>query len=287
MALIVIAGSALSLSMEMTQFYDPGRKPEFGDFEWNTAGVCAGALLGAWSGTLWPRGVRRPFAMLMVACWAGNRLFPYFPAINFHVHLSNGSTSPVELYKQTVYWLAAGVLLEAIFDAARSRMLLAAMVAAVLAARVFVIMGQITTAEVGGAILAAILWVGISRLNGRVAIVTAAFALLVVLQALDPFHFLTRPRRFGWYPFASLIDGPRDNAVRSFLEKAFTYGMAVWLPVRTGVSLRASVFIAGVTVLGLRFAQVYLPGRSAEITDAIMVAMLGGLMWLLREPLRD
>ena len=278
--LIAIAGSGLSLCMEMTQFYDPGRKPEWGDFEWNTAGVCAGALLGA----LCPRGVQTPFAMLMLACWTGNRLFPYLPAINFHVHLSS-AISPVELYKQTVYWLAAGVLLDAIFDSARSRVLLAAMATAIMAARVFVIMGQITTAEVGGAVLAVILWVGISRLTRRAAIVTALFALLMVLQALDPFHFLSRPRAFGWHPFASLIDGPRDNAVRSFLEKAFTYGMAVWLPVRAGVSFGVATCVATAMVLGLRFIQVYLPGRSAEVTDAIMVVMLAGLIWLVREPL--
>lgn len=281
MILIAIAGSGLSLCMEMTQFYDPGRKPEWGDFEWNTAGVCAGALLGA----LWPQRVQRPFAILMVACWTGNRLFPYFPAINFHAHLSTGAISPVELYKQTVFWLAAGVLLEAIFDAARSRVLLATMAAAIMAARIFVIMGQISTAEVGGAILAVILWVGISRLTRRAAIVTALFVLLVAFQALDPFHFLSRPRAFGWHPFASLIDGPRDNAVRSFLEKAFTYGMAVWLPVRAGVSFRVATCVATAIVLGLRFIQVYLPGRSAEITDAIMVVMLAGLIWLVREPL--
>jgi len=35
----------------------------------------------------------------------------------------------------------------------------------------------------------------------------------------------------------------------------------------------------------LRQAQVFLPGRSAEITDAVMVLMLAALMKLVREPL--
>ncbi len=238
-------------------------------------------------GALWPRGVERPFAMLMLACWTGNRLFPYFPALNFHVHLSSAISS-VELYKQTVYWLAAGVLLDAIFDSARSRVLVAAMAAAIMAARVFVIMGQITMAEVGRRDSRRdFVWWGSQRLlTRRAAIVTALFALLMVLQALDPFHFLSRPRAFGWHPFRKYDRrATRDNAVRSFLEKAFTYGMAVWLPVRAGVSFGVATCVATAMVLGLRFMQVYLPGRSAEITDAIMVVMLAGLIWLVREPL--
>ena len=36
----------------------------------------------------------------------------------------------------------------------------------------------------------------------------------------------------------------------------------------------------------LRFCQCYLPGRSAEITDALMVLLLAGLMALLSQPRR-
>jgi hypothetical protein len=178
-------------------------------------------------------------------------------------------------------------LLDAVFGAARSRVLFAAMVVAAIGLRLFVIGGRATMAEIAGAILAVIVWAGLSRLDHRVAIITASFAVLVVLQALDPFHFLAKPHAFGWYPFASFIDSARDNAVRSFFEKAFTYGMVVWLPVRAGVSFSVALCVGTAMVLGLRFLQVYLPGRSAEVTDAIMVVMLGGLMWLLREPLRD
>jgi hypothetical protein len=82
-------------------------------------------------------------------------------------------------------------------------------------------------------------------------------------------------------PFRSFLRGPIEVNIRSFLEKTFMYGTLLWVLVRNGVPLRAAAVLGAVLVFGLRLLQMYLPGRSAEITDAVMVLLLAGLMRVL------
>jgi VanZ family protein len=298
-ALVTLAGFALSMCIEMAQLYIPGRDSAMADVYANTVGAFAGALTAACLKRDLTPGARvtmlrqeivwRPFAILLIACWLGNRLFPYFPAGDFRAHWGSLRTllavpARLDLYKQSVYWLAAAVMLESILGVVRSRVALPMMIAAVAIARLFLISGAVSSAEIAGPFIAILAWAALSRLTRSVAIVGILFVVLVILQALDPFHFLAEPRHFGWIPFAGFIEGPRENGMRVFFEKAFTYGTLVWLPVRAGVSLPIATTLGAALVFCLRLAQVFLPGRSAEITDAAMVLMMAGLVFLLREP---
>jgi VanZ family protein len=290
--LATAAGFALSMCMEMAQFYDPGRVPAMADVFANLAGTAAGAAAAAFLRRDLAPGARirmlkldvvwRPFAVLLLLCWIGNRLFPYFPALGFHAVLT--APVPLDLYEQTVYWLAAAVLVESLIGVRSSRLILAMLVVMVLMVRVFVTDDPISSAETGGAVLAALLWIPLSRVNRRGPIVAALFVVLVILQALQPFQFNALPRSFGWIPFASFIDGPRNNGIRVFFEKAFTYGALVWLPIRAGASFTVATIFGVALVFALRRAQVFLPERSAEITDALIVLMMAGLLKVVREP---
>ena len=79
------------------------------------------------------------------------------------------------------------------------------------------------------------------------------------------------------------MHGSVELNVRSFFEKVFTYGTLTWLIARAGTKLTLAVGVGTVLVLCLRLGQVFLPGRSAEITDPIMVLILAGVMIQMRE----
>jgi VanZ family protein len=53
--------------------------------------------------------------------------------------------------------------------------------------------------------------------------------------------------------------------------------------VRAGFSWTVASVMCTILVLGLRMAQIYLPGRTAEITDATMLVMLAIIMKLMRD----
>jgi hypothetical protein len=156
--------------------------------------------------------------------------------------------------------------------------------AIVLLSRTVLVGVALSPAEVWGGALGVLLWIAVvSRLRFRAVLVAALFSGVIVLQALEPFTFRTPGRPFGLIPFRSFIEAPTEAGVRTFLEKVFTYGTLVWLIARTGLKTWMAAILGGGLVLGLRMLQVYLPGRSAEVTDAVMVLLIAALMYLMAE----
>jgi VanZ family protein len=293
----IFSGGALSTCMELLQYYDAGRVPDFADIYANTAGAAIGAAGAILFGRRAPWRIRaiamerRPFVILLLSCWLGDRLFPFVPVIDLHKYwravkplLFSPTLAPVELYRHAMMWLAAAVLLEALFGIARSRIMLPALIGGVFIARIAIADAALAPAEIVGGALAALAWFApLSRLRQRVPLVGILFACAVALEALQPFHFNPIARAFGWIPFRSFLQGSVEVNIRSFLEKFFSYGALVWLIARAGSPLWAAVSLGGGLVLCLRTVQIFLPGRSAEITDAIILLIAGGVMKLMEE----
>jgi hypothetical protein len=228
---------------------------------------------------------------LLVLCWLGYRLFPYVPVIDLHKYwhavrpvLRVQSLPLLDLYRHTVIWLAVALLLEALFESPFHRWILALLVPAVWLARI--VIGEIilSPAELAGGALAAAIWTGfIYRLRGRVGVIAILFTSTIALQALEPFRFSASARPFGWVPFRGFLQGSLAANTQSFLEKAFSYGTLVWLAVRAGWPWGLATLAGAALVLGLRLVQVYIPGRSAEITDTLILLMAAGVMRLFGE----
>jgi hypothetical protein len=126
---------------------------------------------------------------------------------------------------------------------------------------------------------AAFLW----RWRARAGWIALLFAIHVTLEALRPFQFSQHAHRFSLVPFRSFLQASRASGIYSFFNKTFTYGVLIWSMVRAGWLLKNATTLAAGLVFILRIIQVYLPGRSAEITDTIMVLALAGLMKLVAE----
>ena len=295
-AAAMAAGIALSVCMELIQFYDEGRVSSLADVYANSIGVAVGCLAAPIlfrRAPAWRAGAidRRPFVILLLACWLGDRLFPYVPVIDLHKYWSaikplvfSPRLAPLDLYRHAVIWLAVALLIDALVGIARSRIVLPVLFLGVLFARILIVDAALSPAEVVGGALAAVVWIAVlSRSRMRVPVVAVLFAGSVMIEALDPFQFNAVARPFGWIPFRSFVNGSVDVNIRSFLEKVFTYGALVWLIARTGIPWTVAVSASTGLVLCLRLMQVFLPGRSAEITDPIMVLLVAGVMKSLGE----
>jgi VanZ family protein len=295
LVLATSTGLLLSFAMESLQFYIVGRYAAMSDVFSDGAGALLGAIaacftlrlrLPVFSGL---RGNR--FAALLLLSWLGSRLFPYVPVLDLHKYwdalkplVFAPVLPPVDLFRHAVSWLAVALLLEELWGVARSRVVLALLLPAVLFGRILVARIVLSPAEVLGGVSALLAWVLLSRLRTRAIIITVLFVTGVVLQSLEPFQFNGLARAFGWTPFRSFLIGPIGNAVISFFEKVFVYGSLIWLLTRSGCSWFSSTVWATTLVMTLRLIQVYLPGRSAEITDAIMVVIIAGIMRLISDP---
>jgi hypothetical protein len=99
--------------------------------------------------------------------------------------------------------------------------------------------------------------------------------IMVVLGRLEPFDFRAGAGTFGWLPFRSFLSGSLDVAIVSFLEKFFLYGSLIWIGSGAGLRLGVSAGAVAALLFATSLAELHLPGRSAEITDAAMALFIG------------
>lgn len=79
------------------------------------------------------------------------------------------------------------------------------------------------------------------------------------------------------------MQGSIEINILSTFDKVFTYGALVWLAVRAGCHWSIATTVGAALVFCVRLCQFYLPGRSAEITDVIILLMVAGTMKLMSE----
>jgi VanZ family protein len=293
-AAVTFAGMVLSTAMELLQFYVPGRDSSLADIGSNTLG----SLLGAGAGVLLSGrlglGALQPVrghlsSALIVICWLGYRLFPYVPDTDLHKYwhavrplLVAPVLEPLSLYRHTVIWLVLALALDELCVGLWKRLAFPLLVPLLLGSRILIVDIVLSPAEVLGAVIALIFWFAfLARLPVRNGLIFSLFVILVIVQALEPFRFTATARPFTWVPFRGFIYGSLVLNVQSFLEKTFLYGSLVWLAMRAGISWRKALLACGALVFGLRLLQVYIPDRSAEISDVIILLVVGGVIGLL------
>ena len=74
-----------------------------------------------------------------------------------------------------------------------------------------------------------------------------------------------------------------DCSAAAFCQKFYEYGGLIWLLNRAGVRLPVSTLFTATFLFATSFAECWLPGRSAEITDGLMALIIGGVFAVLSE----
>ncbi len=297
--LVTLAGGALSTTMELTQYYIAERVSAADDVYANLIGTLLGAIVGNFGGGhfLWLP-IREIAAnrvpCLLLGLWLAYRLYPYVPTIDLHKYWD--ALKPVffhprptgyDLFRYTAIWLTVGSLIELVGGVRRGWLLFPLFIAAVLAARVVIIGKTLSAAEIGGAAIALAVWLLLAiSVSARIrAIATALlFSAYVVAERLEPFQFSAYGRAFGWVPFRSFLYGSVEVNITSFLEKAFIYGALIWLLDKSGLRSGVSTILVAIMLFAASWAETYLPGRSAEITDALMALLIGIIIAVVKTP---
>jgi VanZ family protein len=294
LALVTLFGLALCTCVELTQFYDEGRIDNFSDIYLNTLG----AALGGASGLLFSTNIRwpllreastQPFPLLLLAAMLGERLYPYVPTIDLHKYwralapiFREPSLDPYDVFRFGVLWLTVCYLMAAIFGRQRVWFLLPLVAGFVFGGKVLIHGRIVTLPDLVGAALAFGAWFLLPAVRQRrAAIVAALLGALIIMWRLEPFQFNMTARHFVWTPFMGFLRGSLDVGIQSFMEKFFLYGGMIWLLRESGLRLIWGAFLVAATLLATSVAELYLPGRTGEITDAIMALLIAGILGLI------
>jgi VanZ family protein len=297
--LVTLAGGLLSTAMELTQYYIAERVSAADDIYANLIGTLLGAIVGNFAGRdfLWlplHEIAANRVPCLLLTLWLAYRLYPYVPTIDLHKYWD--ALKPVvfhprpagyDLFRYTAIWLTVGSLIESVGGRRRGWLLFPLVIAAVLAAKVVIIAKALSAAEIAGAAVALTVWLLLAvSVSARIrdAATALLFSAYIVAERLEPFQFSANGRAFGWIPFHSFLYGSIEVNITSFLEKAFLYGALIWLLDKSGLRSVVSTILVVILLFATSWAETYLPGRSAEITDALMALLIGTIIAVVKTP---
>jgi len=234
------------------------------------------------------------FARLLLLAWLGWRLYPYAPTLEIHHYwrslqpvLLAPVLVPINLFRFTVLWLSVGVVLRT--GLGRSTGFFPLVALCYFAAKASIIGQSIALADLLGAVLA----IGLTPLLlGRFKsvgfpVTAAAMVAVVVLSRVLPWQFAAVPRSFQWIPFFSFLHGSQQIDAISFAEKFYLYGVTILLLVKAGLGLRLAVALECLLLFATSYLQIYMVGRSAEISDAILALILGLIYGYMRHQYRE
>jgi len=115
--------------------------------------------------------------------------------------------------------------------------------------------------------------------------VAAALLLIwLVVDELWPFRFQGPPQPFSWLPFESWFAGSFDAYYGILFRKLFLYTAILWAERRAGMRWIWTLAAPGAILFAGEFAQRYLPGRTPEITDLVLLAAGAVLLNLAESP---
>lgn len=290
--LITVLGAMLSASMELTQYYVVGRDTAATDFYSNTLGTVIGAGIGVGVGGTFRWLPLRLIAegraaVILLTAYLGYALLPFVPTIDLHKYWDalkpvflHPTVTGFDLFRHTAMWLMICALIEEVDGPKRSWLWFPLFAGGVMAGEVVVISTSVSVARLAGAALAFCLWLALLAMGvrGRRGIVAAIFLACLVAVRLAPFRFGAATGHFGWIPFLAFMQGSMVVNSISFCEKFFLYGSAIWILTALGLRLRTATLLIAALLLGTSWIEIYLPDRSAEITDALMAILIGGVL---------
>lgn len=297
---VVLLGAALSLGVELTQYYDAGRETAASDLYSNILGTLVGAVGARSIGTdliRWSlaRGKDNRVPLMLMAAWVGYCLFPFVPTIDLHKYwnalkpvILDPSLTVYDLFRQTITWLTVAILIEYIFGHRKSLRAFPVFAGFILVSKILIIDQALSVGEIAGAGLAVCLWFVLAfDAKMRLAMLAASLSFAVPISRLAPFDFGGPLREFGWIPFYSLMHGSVSIDTQSFFEKFFQYGSLIWILGESGFRVRSATLFVAAILFATSWAECFLPDRSTEITDALMALMIGGVIALIRATWRN
>jgi VanZ family protein len=292
----VLLGLVLSASIELTQLFEPARDASVVDIATNVIGSMLGVFLAVVFeavATPAPAALRRrrtdPAALALLFCGVVYLLFPFFPVTGRYaptLKLAAFAQAPLFDVMQFVsglaLWYAGGLLLRAA-GVRRARAWLGVSLLAV--PLQFLIVGRAPMPSWAiGAVSGALVFAWRGKKTPVLKVEAWAFLLVILVRGLWPFRFMADSNVFTWVPFGGFLGDDWQAGIQVFLEKAFYYGTAIWLPRAAGTRLWQAAALVAAVLAGIEAAQIHLPGRTAEITDPILAALLAaGLAILSRE----
>ncbi|MCL6416233.1 VanZ family protein [Aestuariirhabdus sp. Z084] len=295
-AKVLVSGILLALVLQMFQVYLPSRDANIRDVWWNLLGTGVGVV-----GALIPflRADRllarhqqlEVFPLIVAASWLGYRLMPFVPSIDWQQIknslkplLLNPQLSVTNVFHDTVAWLVIALIWQTLKPPRWPNRLLWLAVPVLFALEVLIIYNSLSLSNVVGVMLAAAIWLcWMQHYPDRTRWVFLLLVAMLAINALAPFELRSSATEFHWIPFYGFLGGAMMLNTAVIFEKFFLFGAALWLLLQLGVRLPVATVIMVVITFAIEMAQLVFDHHLAEVTDPILVVLIGMLCHTLQQ----
>ena len=287
---LLLVAVAFAFAVQVLQIWFPPREPSLSDVLWNGVGSLVGMVVAAlalarFGGSQLRLGDGGPVAAFLLLGWVLTQLFPFLPSLDWQMVkdklkplLVDTPWSGTAMLFTMARVLAAGCLLHALSrSAGAATVRLALLLVLLLVGKLLVVGQSLGLATLLGFAAGWIAWCLLSRwAEQQLGLLTFAFLLVAfTLASLLPFELRDTASAFHWLPFDALLHGSMVVNSWALVESMFVYCTLLWLVAQDGGRVPGTAVVLAAWVAGIEAAQVWIDGRTGDITAPLLVLLSG------------
>jgi len=279
--------TALALGCQVAQIFVPARTAAMSDVIWNLAGQLLGMGMGMGASRYLRAGTQThswALGLGAITAWLAAELVPLVPTLS----LSSMRDNLAGLFDPSFSWsnaatamagmLYVGTVLDTLLGPTRTRWCLRMLMACIVVGKVLVLSTGLNAGTCAGLLLGYGGYHLVRTRLGAENLTTAAMVtiwLAITLRALVPFSFASVENEWHWVPFAGLLKGSMLANVQSLVQSLFLYGALLSLVAFNRLHVLSSSIVLAFWVLALEIVQIWIDGRSGDISEPLLVILVG------------
>ncbi len=284
---VLIPGLIIAVIAQIGQIALPQRDADMTDVYWNMVGLLPGLLLVPlplhYMLPFLRSGIRISLAPAMIlSVWVFHRLIPFIPSLDLKVIknslkplLINPEWDMIAMLAQSGYWLVFLWLFWQAVGKQWAQRLLLPLFAVIFGSEILMIRNDITMTDMLAVFIAGGAWLlWLCKLAKPARYLSIILIAAIVLDYLYPFAF-SGGGHLVLIPFQGHLTGNMLDNARLLTGHMFVYGALIWLIRDMVDGLRHSVSIALCVIAVIEIMQVYQPGRTADVTEPLLVIVMG------------
>ncbi|MFK5948165.1 MAG: VanZ family protein [Methylococcales bacterium] len=290
-SIILLFGLCFSIILQVGQIYLPSRDANLSDAVLNFIGTIIGVFIAVSLNTKESLiAVAKPhlnsFPILLLFSWFAYRLMPFIPSIDWQ-EIKNG-VKPIFLFStwelsrifhDATAWLIVFYILCRHMRKKLPIIYFSRLILLCFTLEIIIVNNTVSLSNVVGAILALVSWWAFfSYLTNISAWLAIMLLITLFVSGFSPYQLSASTQTMQLIPFYGFLAGSMLVNTASLLEKFFLYGALVWLLQNLGLKLWAAILITVSVTSCIEFGQIFLVGHLAEITDPLLVILIGLLI---------
>ncbi|WP_298835251.1 VanZ family protein [uncultured Piscinibacter sp.] len=281
--IMLLLGTLFAILLQVLQIAVPARDPQLSDVAWNVLGLLIGAAL---SGALRRLRLattsvdgRRAVQLWLIGVWLVTEWWPLIPTIDWQ-HVKDALKPLLLAPRWSVHSVAESALMVVVVarllrGLPAAGWLLLGVVGFALGGKLFIAEQAISLGRACGMAAGLLLGAASLRLDATLSArwLVASTWVWLSLDELRPFELAGSVGVFQAIPFVALLQGSLSANTLGLLLLTFWVGVILVFTLEVGA--RPGVMATGLCIwlLTLEVAQMFLPGRVADITPMLVPAL--------------